>query len=64
VTGATVYRNMPRTEPVPYGQVPAWTEGRWFVHCPDHGHVGTPMMYGNPVTARAIADRHNANHHD
>lgn len=55
---AKVHRNMTRTEPVPHGQVPAWTEGRWFVYCDECGHVGSPMMYGNPETAQRVADRH------
>lgn len=58
---AKVYRQITRTEPWPVGEKPPWTEGRWWVHCPQCGHIGTGAgaWKSNPESAQRVADRHN-----
>ena len=63
---ARIHRNTRDFDkPVPYGQKPSYTSGMWFVHCPQHGYIGTghAAWHHNPVTAQAAADRHNRAEH-
>ena len=63
---ASVWRNIVPGTVTPQGQVPPPAYGMWFVSCDHCGVLGNGItgLYGNPVTAGNVAERHNHEHEE